>query len=286
MEEAANPERFKGNKVAAKAKRRQAAKPKRLNRGGANGAAWNMNSKWLPILIASGAVIVSQCAFARDALAFRLLGRVEHSEMLPPLTNNDELGKVFESTDLYKTMVARAKAKGNRKFLVPNWLAGTWQREHATETSRVQLPSGKRLPPEGQGVAEVTDKFGTYKDALGLIWQVFDAQHASGQIDRGEAVDFHVVSDYHLIALGERMVAVEVQAVHAVVDKKTKKLISAYQDEELNTYSSIDSELIKTDSSVKVFDTKGRPKFLTRAVSTERKIAPFTETGKESEQAP
>jgi hypothetical protein len=238
--------------------------------------------KLLPILIASGIVIVSQCSFALDAPAFRLTGRVEHSDMLPPLTNSDELGKVFESTDLYKTMIARARAKGNRKFLVPNWLAGTWQREQATETSRVELPSGRRLPPEGQGVAVVTDKFGSYRDALGLIWQVFDTQHASGQVDRGEVIDFHVVTDYQLIPLGDRMAAVEVQAAHAVVNKKTKKLISAYQDEELNTYSSIDNDLIKTDSSVKVFDTKGRPKFITKAVSTERRIALFTENGKES----
>lgn len=244
----------------------------------------HMKSKLLPIMIASG--IGLQCVIAPEVGAFRLVGRVEHSENLPPLSNTDELGKVFESTDLYKTMMARAKVKGSRKFLVPSWLAGTWQREQATETSRVELPSGRRLAPEGQGVAQVTDKFGTYCDALGLIWQTFDGKHASGQIDRGEAIDFHVVTDYQLIPLGQKMAAVEVQAAHAVVNKKTKKLMSAYQDEELNTYSQIDNDFIKTDSSVKVFDTKGRPRFITRAVSTERRIAPFAETGKDSGQAP
>ena len=236
------------------------------------------------VLIAAAASVLAQSFGIGGALGFRLVGRVEHSEILPPLSKNDELGKIFASTDLYKNMLSRGKLKGVHKFLVPAWLAGTWQREQATEMSRVELPSGKRLPPEGQGVAMVTDRFDSYRDALGLIWQMFDPAHASGEVDRGDAVDFHVVTDYQLIPLGRSMVVVEVQAAHAVVNKKTKKLISAYQDEELNTYSMISNDVIKTDSSVKVFDTQGRPRFLTRAVSTERRVAPFVDANKTDDE--
>ncbi len=88
----------------------------------------------------------------------------------------------------------------------------------------------------------VTDKFGTYQDRLGLIWQLFEPEHAVGSIDRGSSVDYHAVTDYQLMSMGANVAIVAVQACHAVVDKKTKKVISAYQDEELNTYTGFRAE--------------------------------------------
>jgi hypothetical protein len=205
----------------------------------------------------------------------RLSGRVEHSEFLEPLSSEDEIGKIFDHTQLYKKMLA-SQSGAQKKFLVPAWLAGTWTRTDSTELTRVELPSGRQLKPGGTAAAKVTDQFGTYQDRLGLIWQTFEPAKALGSIDRGDSIDYHVVSDYQLLSLGMTSVLVEVQACHAVVDKKTNKVISAYQDEELNTYTSLTGDTAKTDSSVKMFDVRGKAIFLTRALSSEQKVAPFS----------
>jgi hypothetical protein len=214
-----------------------------------------------------------------------LHGQVVHSEHLQPLSQQEEMGKIFEGTQLYKKMLA-CGSNPTKKFVLPSWLAGTWQRSEATELSRIEIPTGHRVQPQGAGVARVVDKFGTYRDRLGLIWQVFEPAQALGKIDRGQWIDYHVVSGYDLMSFGQASVIVEVNAYHAVVDKKSGKLISAYQDEELNTYTMTGDNALKTDSSVKTFDVKGKPLYLTRAVSGETRIAPFSDSpGAEADAA-
>lgn len=220
--------------------------------------------------------IAISIALGAPSSAYKLIGRVEHSEVLPPVTSDQEIGKIFEQTQLFKAMALKKKG-ADRRFRVPPWLAGEWSRTEATELTRAQLsPLYKRLPPAGRTVAKVRDRFGTYKDASGQVWQVFSPAHAYGSVDRGTAIDYHSVADYQLIDLGNKRAVVEVIAFHAVVSKKTNKVISAYQDEELNTYTSLVADAVKTESSVKQFNTAGRPMFLTTAVSIENKVAPFT----------
>ncbi|HEY9776204.1 MAG TPA: hypothetical protein V6C81_20750 [Planktothrix sp.] len=214
---------------------------------------------------------------ASAVFAYRLVGRVEHSETLKPISQEEEIGKIFEASALYKQMLAR-KNGPTVKYMIPSWLAGVWMRQQMTETSRIQLPSGARLKPAGSQTAKVRDQFGSYRDAHGQIWQVFEPSHGFGIIDKGDSLDYHAVGNYEIVTMGLKMVAVEVQACHAVVNKKTKKLTSSYQDEELNTYAEVSDSFLRTDSSVKVFDTRGKPLLLTRSTSTENKIAPFTPT--------
>jgi hypothetical protein len=121
----------------------------------------------------------------------------------------------------------------------------------------------------------VTDKFGSFKDDQGHIWQLYDPKKAEGQVDRGDLVDHHVVSFYELIVTGAKSAVVEVTATHLVVNNKTSKISSVYQDEEINTYTSVADGQVRTDGSAKVFDEHGKPVYLTKSVSMESRIAPF-----------
>jgi hypothetical protein len=159
-----------------------------------------------------------------------------------------------------------------RRFEVPMWLAGVWQRRQATETARTQLPSGRQLKPIGQSIAQVTDNFGTVKDKSGHIYQLFDPAHSTGQVDRGGTVDVEHVFDYKLQILDDRRVLVIARAWHAQMKKNTHQVVSAYQDEEFNTYTSLGPGNLRTDSSVKVFDVHGKPTLITRSVSNEIRI--------------
>lgn len=98
---------------------------------------------------------------------------------------------------------------------------------------------------------------------------------ATGVVDRGFAVDYHKVRKYELYMIGKNAAVVKVQASHQVVDKRTGKVVDAYQDEELNQYTLIEDGLVRTDSSVKVFDQLGAARMLTRAVSMEKRLRKF-----------
>ena len=162
-----------------------------------------------------------------------------------------------------------------KNFKIPAWLAGVWQRSESNEIGRV-LADGKQLKPAGHSVANVKDRFGTFRDQSGQIWQVFDPRQATGSIDRGSAVDHHTVTGYDIVLVGNYAAVVVVRAAHAIVNKSTHRISQSFQDEELNTYSKMPDGRLRTDSSVKVFDGKGKPQLLTRAISMEVRIAPFS----------
>lgn len=99
---------------------------------------------------------------------------------------------------------------------------------------------------------------------------------AVGLGDRGTAIDYHTVTAYDIIANGSDAPVVAVRATHVIVSKSTHRVVSSFQDEELNTYSKTDDGKLRTDSSVKVFDAKGKPQLLTTALSMEVLTAPFS----------
>jgi hypothetical protein len=162
-----------------------------------------------------------------------------------------------------------------KNFKIPAWLAGVWQRSESNEIGRV-LADGKQLKPAGHTVANVKDTFGTFRDQTGQIWQVFDPHKATGSIDRGSAFDYHTVTGYDIVLVGNDAVVVVVRAAHAIANKTTRRISQSFQDEELNTYTKMPDGRVRTDSSVKVFDAKGKPQLLTRAISMEVRIAPFS----------
>jgi len=168
------------------------------------------------------------------------------------------------------------KSPKERRFKIPAWMAGVWQRSDSNELSRVSLPSGKHLKPAGHNVASVRDTFGTYRDESGQIWQVFDPRKATGSIDRGADIDYHTVTAYDIIINGSDAPIVSVRATHVTVSKHTHRVVESYQDEELNTYSKTADGRLRTDSSVKVFDAQGKPQLLTTALSMEAPVAPFS----------
>ncbi len=178
---------------------------------------------------------------------------------------------------LHEVMQQNAMAVGQSRrgqriqIKVPPWLAGHWQRTETNEVSRKELPSGKVLKPVGKQAAIVTDVFGLYKDRRGNVFMMVPLGSV-GAIDRGSAIDYHQVKKYEMMLVGKDSAVIKVQAVHQVVNKKDRQVIAAYQDEELNRYTLVKDGLVKNDSSVKVFDEMGKPKLITRAVSTERRV--------------
>lgn len=200
--------------------------------------------------------------------AFKLQAGVTHSEVLMPLPEAQRPGRIFRGD------AVSAGAQRMKRFKVPDWMAGIWQRSEAKEISRIELPSGRKLKPAGNQVARVKDVFGSFRDGNGQVWQMFNPQKASGQVDRGLSMDYHQVHSYDLVITGPKSVVVEVQATHTMVSKANHRIANVYQDEELNKYTLSPDGKLLTDSSVKVFDLNGKPFLLTRATSSEVRLPP------------
>lgn len=225
------------------------------------------------------------------ASTLKLQAGISHSETMPPVPSWQRPGKVFRmdastwrlhsSSNLSHSRASSSSQPSSRfilpgvkRFRVPDWMAGVWQRSDAKEVSRIELPGGKKLRPVGNQVARVKDVFGTYRDASGQVWQTFNPQKAIGQVDRGLSMDYHQVHSYDLVITGPRSVVVEVRATHIMVSKANRRIAKVYQDEELNKYTLAPDGKLITDSSVKVFDLEGRPFLLTRTTSSEIRIPP------------
>lgn len=200
----------------------------------------------------------------------KLIGGVSHSVSLQPLPQMQRPGRIFKGE-----AVTAGGTQKSKKMFVPDWLAGIWQRSEAKELSRIELPSGKKLKPVGSQIARVKDVFGTYRDADGKAWQFFDPRKGTGQVDRGQSMDYHRVHSYDLIITGQKTAVVEVQATHTLVSKTNHRIANVYQDEELNKYTLLPSGRLQTDSSVKVFDMNGKAFLLTRTVSSQIRLAPY-----------
>jgi hypothetical protein len=233
---------------------------------------WMFTIRHLLVILIQAVIFGASAVLAAPAPKqhTRLTARVTHSEVLPPLPGWLRPGQTYTPGSLPSRFALQT-----RQFFIPDWLAGTWLRESAREVSRQQLPGGAKLAPAGQVTARVQDKFGTYADAQGLVWQTFNPARSLGSVDHGNNVDYHQVTAYDLSVEPDDSVIVRVLAVHTVVSKSTGKIVTTYQDEEINTYRQVADGKLETDSSVKVFDLKGRPFLLTRSLSSERRIKRF-----------
>lgn len=196
---------------------------------------------------------------------------VQYSTRAPHVDNAAAAYKDRLHAVMRQNALAQSRRGRTIQIKVPPWLAGHWQRTETNEVSRKELPSGKVLKAVGKQAAVVTDVFGMYKDRRGNVFMMVPLGNV-GAIDRGFAIDYHQVKKYEMVMQGANSAVIKVQAVHHVVSKKDKQVIAAYQDEELNRYTLVKDGFVKNDSSVKVFDEKGLPKLITRAVSTERRV--------------
>lgn len=221
-----------------------------------------------PISTPKPASASTRSAVSGTESSLKLQTGVTHSEMLAPLPDTHRPGRIFRGDAI------NAGAQRMKRFKVPDWMAGIWQRSEAREISRIELPSGRKLKPVGNQVARVKDVFGSFRDGNGQVWQMFNPLKATGQVDRGLSMDYHRVHGYDLVITGPRSVVVEVQATHTLVSKANRRIANVYQDEELNTYTLSPDGKLQTDSSVKVFDMEGKPFLLTRTMSSEIRLPP------------
>ncbi|HEY9867993.1 MAG TPA: hypothetical protein V6D08_02195 [Candidatus Obscuribacterales bacterium] len=216
-------------------------------------------------------VLLSPIARAQDAPpAGRpvLRGSVSHSDTLAPVDPYLREGAVFDAGRLPKPK------SGNVWYRIPGWSAGHWKTETSTCYYARDLRTGLADRQPTELVARAEEDVGFQSDRLGDIWEY---QHGS-YIQRVDAGDHLVVQMVHLqepLSVSEDKVVLRFQSINVSVDQFTRRIMATKQVESIQTYTPYGVDTLRCVSSIKAFDSNGKPNWLQRNVSYKRRTASY-----------
>jgi hypothetical protein len=199
-----------------------------------------------------------------------LKGGVEHSDSLKPIESSLAPGQVYDPNNL--PMVGAVET--NRWYRIPDWLAGTWHKESQTDYFRYDYATRVTDTTTRTAPARSDGRWGTQMDEKGAVWQ-YDPTPFTAKVDSG---DEYVVQ---LVRVSEPVEATDKVFVRRSVDtqirieKATNRIKSVESGEQITQYVPEGEQLVKRETSAKVFDDDGRPVLLGKSFAYENRIAPF-----------
>ncbi len=199
-----------------------------------------------------------------------LTGNVKHSESLPAIEDTLRPGKAY-SDDLL--IPADAKFQGQWLY-VPSWYAGTRHSEEAIILYRQNFVTGEISSPMMRQLNRQDDAVGCQKDRNGGIWDFKEIpciQHVES--DRVNAV-LYIKKVTPLFGTDERIV-IRYDEISIELNKRTNRIVSVVQQEQINTITSPSPGILRADVSVKAFDDAGTPQRLEQSVIIEKIIKPY-----------
>lgn len=220
----------------------------------------------LVLLVSPNAVIASeanngdtsssnsvQTASADDGTV-TLQGGVKHSEKLAGMPEGLQIGKVY-SDDL---LLSPDRKNNNEWFLIPDWYAGTRHCEEEVIVHRYDYVKHESSSPMLKQMNRQTSVSGYQKDRNGGIWdfkRVPQIQHVESSFEN--AVLY--VKDIKIISEAADRIVIKYLTVSIGIDKNHGKIRSILQQEQINTVTSPIPNVLRSDVSVKAFDSDGQP---------------------------
>jgi hypothetical protein len=199
-----------------------------------------------------------------------LQGGLSHAEELPGLDDSLQEGKVFSDDLLMKPDTKITK----EWFLVPPWYAGVRHCEKATILSRYDFATGITTQPMFNQMNRQDSTSGYQKDRLGGIWDfkhVPTIQHVES--DLVNAV-LYVKAIKPLMGSADRLM-IKYEEVSISLSKRTNKIVSIVQQEQINTITSPSPDTLRIDVSVRSFDSDGKPQRQEESVIIANIVKPF-----------
>lgn len=160
---------------------------------------------------------------------------------------------------------------------VPDWLAGTWQASEETLLASYNCVTRTKLSGLPQKVQiNRTSKIGAQRDNQGAIW------HAGGPylrvIDTASYTEYQYLEKVMLMSTSPTSVIVGTSATVSRVSKYTNQVMDRFREETMTTYTPLEDGLIIADFFINDFDDQGNSLYSSRAMCTEQRIQPFSET--------
>jgi hypothetical protein len=191
-----------------------------------------------------------------------LQGGVIHSEIVPAVEPTLRAGATFNESNIQKI------PKEEGWYWVPRWIAGNWHRE-------VQTAFTENGPVTQRNRSE--KHFGMQQDSNGEIWDYYHVpikQVAEG----ANFTEYKVMRSYSILPAGNGKFAMKSRSTCVRVDRNTNKIISSHTQEDINTFSPQGRGVIRSDCSMKIFDSNGRPKDAATGYYTCELVQPFQPT--------
>ena len=199
-----------------------------------------------------------------------LTGNVKHSESLPAIADELRPGKAYSDNLL---IPPDAKFQGQWLY-VPAWYAGTRHSEETMILYRENFVTGEISSPMMRQGNRQDDTVGCQKDRNGGIWdfkEIPRIQHVES--DRVNAV-LYIKKVTPLFGTEDKIV-IRYDEISIELNKRTNKIVSVVQQEQINTVTSPSPGVLRADCSVKAFDEAGIPQRLEQSVIIEKIIRPY-----------
>jgi hypothetical protein len=190
-----------------------------------------------------------------------LKGGVEHAEQLQGLGDDLKPGRVFSDNLLLKS----GTEANNAWFLIPSWFAGVRHTENELIVYRYDYKTGIATTPMQNQLNRQESMSGYQVDRNGAIWDfrhVPQIQHVEGEpydaILYVKAITPMSNDGVHLV--------IKYEVVDVTVQKRNRKIVRILQQEQINTYTSPQPGILRTEVSAKSFDADGKPDRLEQSV--------------------
>lgn len=198
-----------------------------------------------------------------------LQGGVRHSDQLPGLDETLKVGKVF-SEDL----LASQPKHDSAWFRIPSWYAGLRHAEEAVIVYRFDYLTGKASSPMLRQLERQDSRSGYQTDRNGGIWdykKVPLVQHVES--DLCNAVLF--VRNVTPLADSDERLVVKYDEVSISLDKEDNKILQVVQQEQINTITCPQPNVLRVDVSVKSFGWDGKPQRQEQSVMMSEVVKPY-----------
>lgn len=209
-------------------------------------------------------------AWAAPSKATVLQCEIEHSDVIPPIEGNLQPGDIFDKGKLPNKIGSSL----NDWYRIPNWLAGTWHREMQTDYYRFDYASNSADTTTHVQKAISDGTWGTQSDAQGNVWQ-FDPAPYSEIVDAGSEKVIQIIRIAEPVEMtAERFVKRSV-STQLRVDKATGTIKGVETGEQITTITPQTNNLIRRETSSKVFDHTGKALLRGKSFSLETRTTEF-----------
>ena len=196
-------------------------------------------------LLCGGLQLSGTSAFAEKYVQ----GGIEHKEKLAPVESKFLPGSVWKE----------GEKDGSKStwIRIPEWLAGTWFADVETATMRQDLVSHRESAHTPFNFrAKSRFSYGTQRDGRGGIWHYLKLPYTSAT-DFPEFVEYHQVLSKDFSNQSEQLVSFRSMVAAARVQRASKEIVEAFQQESVTNYEPAGDGVIKMIASIRRYDAGG-----------------------------
>lgn len=199
-----------------------------------------------------------------------LKAEIEHSEAMAPVGEKLSPGSTFDERNLPGIDTSGQ----NNWYRIPRWLAGVWHKESQVDYYRYNYRSRQEDNSIHNVLARSDGYWGMQMDSDGGIWEFNPAPYVD-TVDGGTEEIVQYIRSSEPVEVSDSRFVNSTVDTQIRLDKATRKILSVQTGEQVTVYIPVSANVIKRDTSSKVFDSAGQPVILGKSYAYEKRVADF-----------